>query len=260
MNHSDAVVHRNKEPGAWESWSGDLEELSGVVKQVEKLAQDRKKQILADIHESLREDEETAWKKVEPLVRLEITYGTNSTTGPANAVLKELDRRTVQKVKIFTKFPYHHEESITVQFQKGTIEDKGVEVEVESTSQGWAKQGIGQLSDEIEKSVPKWSFFLSHPGQATVFLVTYIAIFALVTLATIKHVHHDKLGAVGSIALATLFATILLCIPILVLLPRVFPRFEIHGEGGTSTGGGRLAALLTAILAIPIGVIVYLIT
>ena len=128
-------------------------------------------------------------------------------------MLEELDRRTVKSVKISTNFP-GYEEMVSLVFQKGDSYDNyGVRLDIESTNPGWAKQCLAQLSDEVDKSVPKWSFFLSIKGRVFALVVVLAGILGVASLIEARYVPHGDLGgavAITAVSLAGLGTPIVL--------------------------------------------------
>jgi hypothetical protein len=225
---------------------------------------------LAESRWSERQSELSDWTTgiLGVSVSMEIVDGADSLSGTPDAVLPELDRRTVQSVKIAAEFltttsggalTPDEDEILNVRFSR----DDGVTLLVESRNPGWAKQCLAQLSDEIDKSVPKWSFFLSKFGRFCSVVFVLLAVLVVAGAIEARHIHHDASGDIQLTAFILIILTALLSqqsISPARIWHWIFPSFEVYGEGGSSSGGRRLAAIILFALTIIGGVIVNLIT
>jgi hypothetical protein len=252
------LVRRSTLERTWKCWAGEIQDLRRVVSLVEDLATRRKSQALSELTDKNDKYEREEWENRVHLVIVEIADGADSITGPSDEVFKELDRRTVMSIKISTDLP-SREDKLNVSFKKKGYR-AGVDVEVKSLDPGWARQAMSQLSDEIDKSEPKWSFFLSNGGMLFSLFMSYITVVGVADLIEARLIHRDLAGWLGAtffIAFSSLLFMVLLGSAI---WPWMFPKFELYGEGGSSTGGRRLAGLLVFFGSIAAGVLVNLIT
>lgn len=235
---TNEIVRQTKIERTWQAWSGELNDLQRLATLTGSLADARKAEVIAG-----NADNEQYWERREPLLKVKLIDGTDSVTGPAQEVFSELDRRTVKNVDIFGDFLYPEELKVEL---SNDIEESwrrwGVRLRIQSTNPGWAKRGIAELSEEIEKSVPRWAWFWTVPGILISYLAAVVLAVILILLIALRHTKDSGgqaaiLGSNG-ITIVTVFAW--------TLGPRfwrwTFPRFEVHGEGGQSTGGRRLAA------------------
>lgn len=254
------LTRRTTPQRRWKSWCGELQDLRRLISLTEQLASQRKSEILSS---SLNDRQLGYWDDVKYLVTVTIVDGADSVTGPPETVLEELDRRTVSKVLIDTDFPTLWDEKLAVSLSKTKefiFSDRGVKLEIRSSSPAWAKQCLAQMSDEIEKSVPRWSFFLTIKGRAALLALTYAVILGIALLIEARHVHR---AFEGWALLTALFA--LAPIPWIGMFGSsivnwCFPSFELYGEGGSPSGGRRLGAVLVFVASIAAGIIVNLIT
>jgi hypothetical protein len=253
------VVRRTKPERRWGSWCGELKDLRRLVTMMEELAEQRRAQMLAELADD-DENERKRWANRNLLIKIELADGADSISGPSEAVLEELDRRTVKSVKISTNFP-GYEEKISLVLQKGgSYDNYGVRLDIESTNPGWAKQCLAQLSDEVDKSVPKWSFFLSIRGRVFALAVVLAGTLGVASLIEARYAHGDLGIAVAITALILVPLGTPIVLIGMSIWPWMFPRFELYGEGGSSSGGRRLAALILFVASIFAGVMVNLIT
>jgi hypothetical protein len=239
------------------AWSGELGDLKRVVSLVEQLG----KQRIAFLSLTLP-DIERQKRRFKP-VQIEITEKTDSVTGSPPAIYSELDRRTARQIRMFSDFG-SNDEALEVLFKKDPKPGEltgGITISVKSTNTGWAEQSLAELTNEINKSVPRWAGFRSWLGIIASLVVLFVTAWGIVVLIQVKHIHHN-LGndLIASFATAILGVFLIGGIGATFFWPWMFPTFELYGEGGTSSGGRRLAALGAFALSIVGGIIVYLVT
>ena len=257
----DEVVRRTSLTRKWKSWSGELQDLQRLISLVEQLAVQRMPE--TTIVTSGEQDPEggNAQKK---LVRVTIIDGTDSTNGPPKEVLGELDRRTVDIVQIRTSLPTGDDDLIVslskIDRRSEPFARMGVAVDIKSSNPGWARQCLAQISNEIDKSVPKWSFFLTMLGRLVLLALGFAAVTCVALLIEARHIHKAFEGWAIFTVFITLFIASWSWIWGPPLIQWLFPSFELYGEGGSSSGGRRLAALIGSLAAFLLGIIVNLIT
>jgi hypothetical protein len=196
-------------------------------------------------------------------VQMEITEKTDSVTGSPPAIYDGLDRRTARQIRILSDFG-NEDEALEVLLKKdpkpGDL-TSGVTINVRSTDTGWAEQSLAELTKEIEKSVPRWALLRRAPGFIAAQLVIFVVVWGIIAIIQAKHIHKDLgsdlflsfvLVLVGTVAIGGAGG--------LYIWPWMFPGLELYGEGGTSSGGRRLAALGAFVLSVIGGIIVALIT
>ena len=273
-----AVTRRTKQTRTWRSWCGEVQDLRRVVAMVGELAESRWSEIRSSELSKNAGDATRISKQVA--VEMEIVDGTDSVSGAPDAVLAELDRRTVQSVKIAADFPEGDDEVLSVSFSKGagksihpdsstvsargsSDEADGVTLLVESRNPGWAKQCLAQLSDEIDKSVPKWSFFLSPFGQVSTLVFVLLVAYGIAVGIEARHMHEG----LGNASQLTAFVGIVVAFFIYTMSSSVtrawhwmFPSFELYGEGGSSSASRRIAAVVAFVASIIAGLLASLIT
>jgi len=242
----------------WKAWSGELADLERLATLIGSLAEARKDEILSSLEEGM--GLRGLWEGKEPVLKVKVVEGTDTITGPAQEVLSELDRRTVQSVEIFGDFVYPEELKVQLSKNKGENWRRwGVRLQLASTNPGWAKRCAAQVSEEVEKSVPWWAWFWTVPGIVISYVAACVLAVVVVLLVALRHTNNTGSAAIISLngfSIATIFAW--------TLGPRLwrwtFPRFEVHSEGAQPTGGRRMAAFGSIAAAFLVAILVNYIT
>jgi hypothetical protein len=241
------------------AWSGELGDFQRVVSLVEKLANQR----IAQLSEELSKIE--LWEKQKQVrpVQIEITEKTDSVTGAPPAIYSQLDRRTARQIRIFAEFA-NDDEALEVLFQKDLKRGEltgCITISVRSTNTGWAEQSLAELTREIDKSVPRWASLRLARGFIASLAIIFIVVWGIIALIQVKHIHRNLGNDILFSFFLVFFGTLAIGgAGIVFTWPWMFPAFELYGEGGTSSGGRRLAALGAFVLSIVGGFIVYLVT
>lgn len=242
---------------SWPTWCGEVADLRRLASIVSSLGAARCKAVISD---DLAEDEWrlARWREFDPDAVVTIVDGPDTASGAADNLFEEIDRRTIQKVIIRAEFP-GTDERMEIRFDKDRAFYGGaVELEVSSVTPGWARQCLAQLSDEIEKSVPRWAWFWTQAGM------TFSTLIVGVILVGIPLIIEDRYISNKSSLKVAVPLTIACAFAIFAWVPMysgrvwrwLFPRFEVIGEGGSSTGGRRFAALLTFALTTLAGLLI----
>jgi hypothetical protein len=265
------VVRRRGLSAHRPAWSGELGDLQRLVSLVEQLANQRI-DLLRDGFASDLDRRNWLRGTIKPVL-VEITEKTDSVTGPPPEIYSELDRRTVRQIRIFSEFN-NDDEALEVILKKDAKSGEllkndaksgelhgGVVVAVKSTNAGWAEQSLAELTNEIDKAVPKWAVLRKSLGFYSSLVGILLLIWGITVLFQAKHIHRDLGGDILiSFVIVFLPGLVVAAIGGTLIWPWMFPAFELYGEGGTSSGGRRLAALGAFVLSIVGGIIVYLVT
>jgi len=115
---------------------------------------------------------------------------------------------------------------------------------------------LAQVSDEVDKSVPKWSFFRTARGLLVWMFLTYATTVGVAVLIEARHVTKGFSAAVFLTLVIACVTTGLTA----GLLNWLFPPFELYGEGGSSSGSRRIGAVVVFIASIVAGILVNLVT
>ena len=258
------MQHRTKKENKWWAWSGELDDLRRIGSVFRDLVAQRGSTILNEFdrgredsadpsvasHERRKTEFSEKWRASASL-----HDGDDQIDGSIAEVLDELDRRSATRLEFSSTGMYAAAagEELRVVFSRSSY-IQAVHLKVRSGDQGWARQVLTLLSEEIEKGVPKWAWCRSLWGRILISLVVTVclvsALFLLPPLLT-------------SIPRAVIASGIILTVQIVVSSPGVvrwfFPPFEVTSQAGSS-GGRRLAVLGVVLLSVPIGIIVNLLT
>jgi hypothetical protein len=250
-----ADLRRKTQKGRfWEAWAGDLDDLRRVTRVADDLAKLRRKEL--DDSKPNR-----GWPEADTShIALTIVDGPDEVTGSPEAVFDEIDRRTVYKVRLQTSWPAY-EEKLLIEFERER--HGGIRLSVASESAAWARTAFAQLSDEIEKSVPKWAFLRSEKGLNRMSYLVSFAVALPIEIWVLNLPLRESKQIVGAIFAPLIMSLMFVGWPLRFadkLHDWLFPRFEIFSQGGSSTGGRRLAALALLLASIPIGILVNWIT
>jgi hypothetical protein len=150
----NAVVHRTSRSRHWNAWGGSLSELERMGRTAQNLFDKRVDAYLDEIrtrpddHTDLQLDttsfptEEDAVKSARKYIEFAatVTHGPDSSTGPLEDVLKELDRRSVTALKFRGRigaYPYEHITlSVTWGRKENSDDEPGVDLHVETRELG----------------------------------------------------------------------------------------------------------------------------
>jgi len=260
-----AVQHRTKKENKWWAWSGELDDLRRIGSVFRDLVEQRKSAILNELDRG-REDSADASVASYERRRTEFSEkwcasaslhdGDDQIDGSIAEVLDELDRRSSTRLEFSSTGMYTAAagEELRVVFSRLSY-IHAVYLTVRSGDQGWARQVLTLLSEEIEKGVPKWAWCRSIWGHILIFLVVNT-----VCVVSASFLLPPLLTSIPRVVIAS---GILVTAQIVVSLPGVmrwfFPPFEVTSQAGSS-GGRHLAVLGVVLLGVPIGIIVNLLT
>ena len=259
------VQHRTKKYNSWPAWSSELDDLRKLGARVEKLANDRIEDFVAEYERNATDkrsdsDKERTKRYIRNGLRVSAEFldGDDEVQGPIPDVLNELDRRTTRQLSFkvdASHVPTMNGERIVLSFSRKK-EGNSVELEVQSSDPGWARQALTILSEEVEKGVPKWARARTRAGQFLVALAVAVPTVIIAALLFPSHWPAWQRVLVGLIP-----ATVVACITVMPeIISWLFPSFEITSDSGGSTGGRRIAAALALVASVPLGIVVNLIT
>lgn len=258
-----AVEHKTKKSNRWNAWSGDLEDLRRISRIYKGLA-DQRGGTIADTYvplyplssvnlEARRTEIREAWQAYAIVIDRD-----DEIRGPVADVLGALDRRSVTSIE-FTQKGEHtqHDEQFSLKFSRNPDYNEDiVTLRITSGDQGWARQALAQLTEEVEKGVPRWAWWRSISGSLLSWCIVLLST-ALLIIAGSRSV-----GVVTTVGwLPTVIGSGLtgLLVAFWSQTPRIrnwmLPPLEITSEVG-STGARRLAGLALIILGLPIGILV----
>lgn len=258
-----AVQHKTTKKNQWTAWSGELEDLRRLGQSFTELVSKHGVALLASYEESHAhewpETSERQKKEFEDRWRAfaELRDGDDQIEGAVDEVLAELDRRSAVSLELSATSAYTAlcGEEIKLVFHRNAVR-YAVSLEVKSGDQGWARQVLTLLSEQIEKGVPKrWAWCRTPWGHSAIGTAVFAVAYVLVQIL---------LPSSLTLLPRTLIATgISLLLEVIVLLKGVldwfFPPFEVTSRAGSS-GGRRLAGLGLLLLSVPIGILVNLLT
>jgi hypothetical protein len=256
-----AVRHQTTKANAWSAWSGELEDLRRIGRLFSRLVEQRRAPLWAmsdeGAHAELIGDESLAARRKADFDRrwqaiATLQDGDDQIEGPIEEVLAELDPRTISKLEFSATSSYTVVigDAVVLSFNKSNF-FKPVILEVRAGDQGWARQVLTSLSEEIERGVPKWARCRSILGKTGLSVAVCLAIYfiALILLPSSLTAWARTLTA-SAIAIAVGFV-----VTSFRSVDWFLPPFEVRSQG-TSTGGRRIAGLGLLLLSVPIGILV----
>lgn len=239
----------------WKTWAGDIKEIHAIADIFENAATKVRNKILEQ-HEEHEETDVycTCLSDAKSAVATaRISEGSESISGSLHAVVAAIDRRTFQRMTF--KLEGYSSPHLQLKFDSefGSLDGQGLTLEVSSSWRDWVRQTFTELSDEIDKGVPRWHFLRTVPGLALITLVGGLAGFCIAL--PMFNSGNDVISSLGTSPIILL----MILSPISAYV-WAFPGFEITHEGGTTTGARRLAFMCALLLSIPIGIVINLIT
>ncbi|MET8256469.1 hypothetical protein [Micromonospora sp. NPDC005205] len=237
----------------WRTWAGDIKEIHAIADIFENAAEKVRNEIL----EQHQEHEETARfctclsDAKSAVATARISEGSESISGSLHAVVAAIDRRTFKRMTF--KLKGFSSPQLELTFDSELESGQGLTLQVSSSWRDWVRQTFTELSDEIDKGVPRWHFLRTGPGLALITLVGGLAGFAIAL--PMFNSGNNFVSALGTSPIIIL----MILSPLLAYI-WAFPGFEITHEGGTTTGARRLAFICALLLSIPIGIVINLIT
>ena len=222
-----------------------------------------KEAVKSVLEERRRQDRLALESRYQPKVTM--VDGDDTTTGASAAVFAELDKRTVRSLTFVVGDSYENEHVIIELSREGIRSSGysgmmssayGVTLKVASTDRGWAKQVFAQLSEEVDKGVPKYSWVHKRLGRLVVGVGSVIAVtFAIILMILPAIPHGDRwIAWVGS-AYSMLFGSTAI-VSTTWFFNWLAPPFEVIGEDGQTSGWRRVSALLGIAGTVILGIIV----
>ena len=258
---ADSVERTIRRDRAWQAWVGSTADLERVGRLVGKLLDRRRELAVAAWEQENPRPEDP--EKDEVLSMKYIPYPTyaalaadkihsidvacsldvsttdrngDTSSGGLESVLAEFDSRDynmiVLRAQFFTDYKFEKEE-LELAFVRDAS-TAGVTLRIASTEQGWAKQALAEITEEVDKGRKWWGFLRTDNGSLLMALVTF-GLFALLSslLLTLTDWPRNKELAVGFFASS---------IPTLVALSGqirknwLFPAVEVVSDGVTPRG------------------------
>jgi hypothetical protein len=262
-----AVRHQTTKENTWSAWSGELEDLRRIGRLFSSLVEQRRAPLWAAISgeyvvnpetpgaESVAErrkaDFDRRWKAVATL-----QDGDDQIEGPINEVLAELDPRTISRLEFSATSHYIGAagDAIGLTFNKENL-FQPVVLDVRSSDQGWARQALTSLSEEIERGVPKWARWRSFLGKMGVSVAICLVVYLIATILLPSSLH----TWIRTLTASAIAIAVALVATSFRSLDWFLPPFEVRSQG-TSTGGRRIAGLALLLLSVPIGILVNILT
>ena len=262
----------------WQAWAGTVGDLSRLGDAIAQMVELRRNAALQEFDEETKRlnNEEGSWldwnaeRKADrdilerDVVRSTASEGTDKASGSMEDILPEIDRRTTDTVSFEYRSPSlrlasRSGDTLRVRLSRSGHRP-GVTLEVVSSNQGWAKQTAVHLDEEIEKGKPGWAWVHTPIGIAALFAAVFLVVAITVTLILWPHIGGKYAGTISVLLGSAIGCPIgTACIS---AKPRewFFPRFEIYGESGASSGYRRAGYLVGLVSALVIGIVVNLIS
>lgn len=253
---SPEVIRSTSKSIKHHAWCGSLDDIERLAKVLEELHASRIDKLI----ERYREDNDSYTSKAllgkaeSASVCLSFVEGVDAISGSPGDVLPEIDRRSVGSISLKAEFPERSERLSVEMIRSGYR--SGVQIEVSSSDQGWARQAFSRLDEEIGKGVPRWSWVHSFNGPIIIGTLIFLAVFSIYALVLNGHISVEAWTAIASFG-ALGAAMGLAGEPV---RKWIFPPLEIVSEGNSSTGSRRLAYMISFPVAIVLGVIVNVIS
>lgn len=266
------TVRTTKRHRSWLAWTGSPEELLRIGRELEKLVERRKSDLLAQfdvetetlsaagidedndrllaIRKERRQEERLRLAERWGL-KMTLSDGNDETEGALEAVSAEFDRRQHYEISYIAIFD-GSDEFVRVKFDRRS--SNAVFLMVKSTDQGWGRQVMSKISDEIDAGRPWWWWVHTPWGAGALTGLTNLALFVAVYAAFSDQFKMRQSPQSYAIYVGLLLGCVLLST--LVGLPalrfKLFPNFEIVGDGAQSTGTRftiYMAALAVSVVA-----------
>lgn len=268
---TDAAERSTNKKRDWKIWVGSQEDLHRLAAMIESLAKQRRETLIAELRvksdRERKEGNQDEWslkyaeqvsqreiELVEDYYRLTVIGedGDDTTKGEFEIVLNEVDRRTVKSITFQVG---RYRDNIEVTFKRAGY-GAGVSLAVSSPDQGWAKRSYIELSDEIAKGVPHYSWIHANRGHGIIGLGSSFLIVLTVVLVVLPALPSKDRGGAW---VFSIFVFVWLSLP-LIASSRPYewlaPHFELVGQDVQSTGSRRIGTIAGLIGAVIIGIIV----
>ena len=254
-------------PRRWRAWTGTVPQVERLHSQVVALATARRDSKLAELGEGPDPTDKSVdaqWERRRFLERREeisaaykvavrIKSDDETIEGNWTEVMSEFDSRTYNELRLSCQ-RYGSEDRLVVTIcpaRRAAEIAPGIWLEVQSTDRGWALQSQAQVSDEIDRGVPRWAWMHSIPATVALGMLIYAAV-VLPLLIVIAKVN------LGWIAILAWIGVILVggIVQYVAtrrdwLIRRVLPPVEILHEGQDSSGS-RAISFGIGVILIPI--------
>lgn len=242
MANTRRVVNKEEK---WFAWCGDGDDLRRIAYVAQRGVEQR---------------QSTAQDASRTYLDARLFDGNEEIIGEPDAVLDELDLRSVARVEFVGQFPYNSKDELTIQFGAKFAYDGSIQLKVASSDSTWARSTFGQLADDIGKGVPWWAP-LREKGHILGVWIVLCELFALAALLVLyPHISPDARSSIY-VSLATLASVVALGLFMSGSLSDwLFPPLEITRPGGQSSGGRRRAVIGSVLISVAVGVFVNLIS
>jgi len=255
------VRHKTSKSNAWPAWSGELEDLRRIGRLFESLIEQRRPDLWAShddqadesptLKEWRKQRFEEGWRAVA-----ELQDADDQVEGGIEEVLAELDPRSLARLTLRAS----SDETLVpgdgiAPVLNARSESNPVRLSVNSSDQGWARQALSALSEEIAKGVPKWGRWRSASGRMTLSVV----VFLFVNFTGLMLFYSSAQGLVRAAACSAIGIIAGLIVHSTRVINWFLPPLEVTSQAG-STGARRLAGLGALLASVPIGILINLLT
>jgi hypothetical protein len=117
----------------------------------------------------------------------------------------------------------------------GADREKGIDLRVSSDDAAWCRAAFSELSEEIEKHVPRWKFVRSYTALWAFYSLLNGGAWALVSAITPGNPRVDFMTGLVSVGVASVILALVLATAI-HLSRRYVPAFDLVATGGTPRG------------------------
>jgi len=249
-------IERRRE---WGAWQGDLDQFKRLSYLLEELCRDRQEANRVptssqDTDESMTGHEHTG---DEPVLILSVTEKDGEFEGGLQTILEQFDRRTAKGVQFSSNIG--STESIELELG-GHRRNPEIVLSVRSTDAAAGRAAFARISDEVDRGVPWWA---RGPAWLRILVSAMIASFVIwlsvgLRLNTDNRLTFDWVSAFQVMPI-TVLTIALFTMPGFKAMDYFFPKFEVTGDG-VSTTSRRMLGLLGLVTTIPIAVFVNYIT
>lgn len=255
----------------WKAWVGSFAQLERIHSRLKELAVDRQSALLAAIPEPLPGDADDPWelryeREKQTRARADITdkYKVvarlaspgEAISGTFDEVKQEFDTRTFTRLAFSIDTPLGSDDRVVLRFdpykKKGGNPPPDLHLDVKSSDRGWALQVMAQVSDEIQRGVPRWSWLYKGWAAGLGTVVLYIAF--LVSLRPLLKLIPKTSDTTAELVAAV--ASIVLALALnwnSRLLYTILPPIEITHDGNQSSAS-RSIGFLFGVIVVPVAI------
>lgn len=257
----------------WHTWVGDVDDLARLGRECQKLyrkcrhlyearqnqAPEREEQSpRADPGKMIVHSTFQLWSNdSKPGFEMTVVDGPDRISGSVDAVVAELDRRTVNRIEFRGVVSENDILSVTLRRKPGK-EAEVVDLHVEAEDAGWAREALAHLSEQIDRAQPKWAWWHRRGG---------IALFGFFNVAVLS---------IPILVISTLDVSWEAVLPLLLfyvplgllvaygaarsVLGWLLPPFEITAPGASPKGSRLIAYVVTTVVGFVGSVVAAIIT